>query len=76
MLSLHVADGAADLIGEVALLEPLGSDLRLEVAHRGAATITGRVEPDRRLRLGEMVAVQLHGRSCTSSMPLRAAHDL
>jgi ABC-type sugar transport system ATPase subunit len=40
----------------VGLLEPLGSDTYVEV-NRGAVAITGRVEPDRRLRLGDRVAL-------------------
>jgi multiple sugar transport system ATP-binding protein len=58
---LTAADGVAEgsgLIGEVGLLEPLGSDTYVEV-NRGAVAITGRIEPDRRLRLGEKVALQL-----------------
>ena len=44
--------------GEVALLEPLGSDTFVEIV-RGEQNITARVEPDRRLKLGETVGVQL-----------------
>lgn len=44
--------------GEITLLEPLGSDTYVEITHAGA-TITGRVEPDRRLRLGETVTLHL-----------------
>jgi ABC-type sugar transport system ATPase subunit len=44
--------------GEVALLEPLGSDTYVELV-RGKHNLTVRVEPDRRLRLGEKVVVQL-----------------
>jgi multiple sugar transport system ATP-binding protein len=58
---LTAADGVAEgsgVIGEVGLLEPLGSDTYVEVS-RGAVAITGRVEPDRRLRLGEKVACHL-----------------
>lgn len=43
---------------EVALLEPLGSDTFVEIM-RGAVSLTGRVEPDRRLKMGEAVTVQL-----------------
>ena len=50
-----IRDGFA---GEVALLEPLGSDTYVEVAHDGVS-LTGRVEPDRRLRVGEPVTLQL-----------------
>lgn len=46
------------LIGTVGLLEPLGSDTFVEV-NRGPITITGRVEPDRRLRVGDTVALEL-----------------
>ena len=44
--------------GEVGLLEPLGSDTFVEIV-RGAHNITARIEPDRRLKLGETVGVQL-----------------
>ncbi len=49
---------ASGLRGEVGLLEPLGSDTYVEV-NRGPITITGRVEPDRRLRLGDKVVLEL-----------------
>ena len=44
--------------GEVALLEPLGSDTYVELV-RGPHNLTVRVEPDRKLRMGEPVTVQL-----------------
>ncbi|MBI5880442.1 MAG: ABC transporter ATP-binding protein [Chloroflexi bacterium] len=44
--------------GEVSLLEPLGSDTYVELV-RGPHNITVRVEPDRRLKVGEQIAVQL-----------------
>ena len=44
--------------GEVGLLEPLGSDTFVEIV-RGEHNITARVEPDRRLKVGETVGVQL-----------------
>jgi ABC-type sugar transport system ATPase subunit len=50
--------GPGQLAGEVALLEPLGSDTFVEVM-RGPITITGRVEPDRRLRVGDAVCLDL-----------------
>jgi ABC-type sugar transport system ATPase subunit len=50
--------GPGQLAGEVALLEPLGSDTFVEVM-RGPITITGRVEPDRRLRVGDAVFLDL-----------------
>ena len=43
---------------EVSLLEPLGSDTFVELT-RGAHNLTARVEPDRRLSVGENVVVQL-----------------
>ncbi|HET8626448.1 MAG TPA: ABC transporter ATP-binding protein [Thermomicrobiales bacterium] len=46
------------LRGEVGLLEPLGSDTFVEV-NRGPVTITGRVEPDRRLRVEDRVVLTL-----------------
>ncbi|MFN8511370.1 MAG: ABC transporter ATP-binding protein [Thermomicrobiales bacterium] len=49
--------GGQGLVGEVGLLEPLGSDTYVEV-NRGAVAITGRIEPDRRLRLGDKVALE------------------
>lgn len=48
----------AVLTGEVGLLEPLGSDTFVEVS-RGKVVITGRVEPDRRLKVGETVSLHL-----------------
>jgi multiple sugar transport system ATP-binding protein len=51
--------GAADSsVGVVSLLEPLGSDTYVEIK-RGNTTLTGRVEPDRRLRLDDQVAFTL-----------------
>ena len=44
--------------GQVALLEPLGSDTFVEVSRNGLA-LTARVEPDRRLSVGEAVTLQL-----------------
>lgn len=44
--------------GQVALLEPLGSDTFVEVSRNGLA-LTVRVEPDRRLHIGEAVTLQL-----------------
>lgn len=44
--------------GQVALLEPLGSDTFVEVSRNGLA-LTARVEPDRRLSVGEPVTLQL-----------------
>ncbi len=60
-VQLTTGDGEANvggLRGAVGLLEPLGSDTYVEV-NRGAITITGRVEPDRRLRLGDTVVLEL-----------------
>ncbi|MEZ4678720.1 MAG: ABC transporter ATP-binding protein [Caldilineaceae bacterium] len=52
-------DSTADrFIGEIALLEPLGSDTYVEVSHQALA-LTARVEPDRPLNVGERVALQL-----------------
>lgn len=58
---LATANGAPEagqIVGDVGLLEPLGSDTYVEV-NRGPVTITGRVEPDRRLRLGDRVVLDL-----------------
>jgi len=44
--------------GEIALLEPLGSDTYVEINRQGLA-LTARVEPDRPLSVGEHVALQL-----------------
>lgn len=44
--------------GTIALLEPLGSDTYVEVSHDDLS-LTARVEPDRRLSVGETVTVQL-----------------
>ena len=44
--------------GQVALLEPLGSDTFVEVS-RNTLALTARVEPDRHLSVGEAVTVQL-----------------
>ncbi|MEZ4862742.1 MAG: ABC transporter ATP-binding protein [Caldilineaceae bacterium] len=44
--------------GEIALLEPLGSDTFVEVNRQGLA-LTARVEPDRPLSVGETVALHL-----------------
>jgi ABC-type sugar transport system ATPase subunit len=60
-VQITAADDTSDtdqIVGEVGLLEPLGSDTFVEV-NRGPVTITGRVEPDRRLRLGDRVALDL-----------------
>jgi multiple sugar transport system ATP-binding protein len=46
------------IVGAVSLLEPLGSDTFVEV-NRGGATLTGRVEPDRHLRVGDAVSLTL-----------------
>ncbi|MCE7980617.1 MAG: ABC transporter ATP-binding protein [Caldilinea sp. CFX5] len=45
-------------VGQVALLEPLGSDTFVEV-NRNGLSLTARVEPDRRLAVGETVTLQL-----------------
>ena len=45
-------------VGEVALLEPLGSDTYVEVSN-GANSITARVEPDRPLAVGDKVMVNI-----------------
>src|SRR5262249_45855541 len=53
-VQLTATDGSPEadkVVGEIGLLEPLGSDTFVEV-NRGPVTITGRVEPDRRLRVG------------------------
>ena len=58
---LEAANGALapdQVAGQVELLEPLGSDTYVEV-HHGKASITGRVDPDRKLRVGDAVALQL-----------------
>ena len=47
-----------ELAGNVALLEPLGSDTYVEVA-TGASSITARVEPDRELAVGDAVVVNI-----------------
>jgi ABC-type sugar transport system ATPase subunit len=44
--------------GQVELLEPLGSDTFVEVGRNGFA-LTARVDPDRRLSVGEAVSVEL-----------------
>jgi multiple sugar transport system ATP-binding protein len=44
--------------GQVELLEPLGSDTFVEVTHNGFA-LTARIEPDRRVGVGEAVALEL-----------------
>ncbi len=44
--------------GEIALIEPLGSDTFVEISRQGLA-LTVRVEPDRPLSVGETVALQL-----------------
>ncbi len=51
-------DGEDTLAGEVALLEPLGSDTFLEVV-AGKVNITARTEPDRPVFLNDKVRVQL-----------------
>lgn len=50
----------ATVTGEVALIEPLGPDTYIEVAV-GPHSLTARVEPDRRLRLGDTVSALLPG---------------
>ncbi len=45
-------------VGQVTLLEPLGSDTFVEVNRNGLA-LTARVDPDRRLAVGETVTLQL-----------------
>lgn len=50
--------GPGGSVGTVSLLEPLGSDTYVEI-NRGSVTITGRVEPDRRMRVGETVSFTL-----------------
>ena len=45
-------------VGTVSLLEPLGSDTYVEI-NRGSINVTGRVEPDRRLRVGDTVPFSL-----------------
>jgi len=52
------ANSADSFAGQVALLEPLGSDTFVEVSRNGLA-LTARVEPDRRLSVGEAVTLQL-----------------
>ncbi|MEZ4731373.1 MAG: ABC transporter ATP-binding protein [Caldilineaceae bacterium] len=52
------ANSADSFVGQVALLEPLGSDTFVE-ASRNGLSLTARVEPDRRLRVGEAVTLQL-----------------
>ena len=48
----------ASFVGQIALLEPLGSDTYVEVGRAGLS-LTARVEPDRRLSVGETVTLQL-----------------
>jgi ABC-type sugar transport system ATPase subunit len=57
ILSAADAD-AATVHGEVALIEPLGPDTYVELAV-GPHSLTARVEPDRRLRLGDTVGARL-----------------
>jgi len=51
-------NGTGTLTGQVALLQPLGSDTFIDVA-RGAITVTARIEPDRHVHLTETVTVQI-----------------
>lgn len=56
---LHDANGAPDVfVGRAELLEPLGSDTFVEVGREGYS-LTVRVEPDRRIKVGETVALRL-----------------
>jgi ABC-type sugar transport system ATPase subunit len=57
-LDATAADMPTHFTGEVALLEPLGSDTYVEVMHPGGI-ITGRVEPDRRIRVSDIASVHL-----------------
>jgi multiple sugar transport system ATP-binding protein len=52
------ANTSESFTGEVELLEPLGSDTFIEIG-RDKHNLTARVEPDRRLKVGETVGVQL-----------------
>ncbi|MBX7213165.1 MAG: ABC transporter ATP-binding protein [Thermoflexales bacterium] len=51
--------GPDTLVGDIALLEPLGSDTFVEVV-RGRHSITARVEPDAAVFLGDRVGVRIN----------------
>ena len=52
------ASASDSFTGQVELLEPLGSDTFVEIT-RGAVMLTVRIEPDRRLSVGEAVTLRL-----------------
>ena len=58
LVQTTTVDAPDSFVGQVALLEPLGSDTFVEVNRNGLA-LTVRVEPDRRLSVGEAVTLQL-----------------
>jgi multiple sugar transport system ATP-binding protein len=58
LISSTDANLADSFTGTIALLEPLGSDTYVEISHDDLS-LTARVEPDRRLSVGETVTVQL-----------------
>lgn len=58
LVQAATVDAPDSFVGQVALLEPLGSDTFVEVNRNGLA-LTVRVEPDRRLSVGEGVTLQL-----------------
>jgi len=58
LIQTETVNGPDSFAGQVALLEPLGSDTFVEVSRTGLA-LTVRVEPDRRLSVGEAVTLQL-----------------
>lgn len=58
LLPAEQATTPGSFTGEVALLEPLGSDTFVEVSRNDLA-LTVRIEPDRRFSVGEQVGLQL-----------------
>ncbi|MCB0107790.1 MAG: ABC transporter ATP-binding protein, partial [Caldilineaceae bacterium] len=58
LTSIHAVATPDCMTGEIALIEPLGSDTFVEV-NRQQLALTARVEPDRPLSVGDSVALHL-----------------